>query len=108
MIGAENASKPNPMTWLLDPLDGPVSDTLDLHGMTWSEAEPAVTTFLTRVRKRAPGALVHVITGKGKGSPGRPVLKTRVRTLLRTNLTQVEAWGPDLDGGGYLIRLRGR
>ena len=96
------------MTWPLDPLDGPIADTLDLHGMTWSEAEPAVAAFLTRVRKHEPGALVHVITGKGKGSPGRPVLKTRMKTMLRTNLPHVKAWGPDLDGGGYLIRLKGR
>ena len=65
------------MSWTLEPLDGPVADTLDLHGMTWSEAEPAVVAFLNRVRKRQPGALVHVITGKGRGSPGHPVLKTR-------------------------------
>lgn len=98
----------NTMTWILDPLDGPIADTLDLHGMTWSEAEPAVTAFLARVRKRQPGALVHVITGKGKGSPGRPVLKTRMKTLLRAGLPQVAASGPDLDDGGYLIRLKGR
>jgi DNA-nicking Smr family endonuclease len=96
------------MTWIPDPLEGPVSDTLDLHGMTRWEAEAAVTSFLTRVYKRSPGALVHVITGKGRGSPGVPVLKTRVRTMLRQGIPQVEAWGPDLDGGGYLIRLKQR
>lgn len=36
--------------------------------MTRSEAEAAVAVFLARVRKREPGALVHVITGKGNGS----------------------------------------
>ena len=76
--------------------------------MTWSEAEPAVTAFLTRVRKREPGALVHVITGKGKASPGRPVLKTRMKTILRAGMPQVDVWGPDLDQGGYLIRLKQR
>jgi DNA-nicking Smr family endonuclease len=94
------------MTSILDPLDGPVTDTLDLHGMTRTEAEPAVTAFLARVRKRRPGALVHVITGKGRGSPGRPVLKARVRTMLRSGTLPVEAWGPDLDDGGYFIRLK--
>lgn len=96
------------MNSILDPLDGPIADTLDLHGMTRSEAEPAVTAFLARVRKRQPGALVHVITGRGKGSPGRPVLKTRVKTMLRAGMPAVETWGPDLDDGGYLIRLTGR
>lgn len=37
--------------------------------MTRSEAEAAVAVFLARVRRREPGALVHVITGKGMGSP---------------------------------------
>jgi DNA-nicking Smr family endonuclease len=89
-------------------LDGPVDDTLDLHGMTGTEAAPAVTAFLLRVRKRQPGALVHVITGRGRGSAGRPVLKSRVKTLLRSGTLPVAEWAEDLDGGGYLIRLSGR
>lgn len=93
---------------MLDPLDGPVDDTLDLHGMSGIEAGPAVTAFVQRVRKRQPGALVHVITGKGRGSPGRPVLKSKVKTLLRSGTLPVHAWAPDLDEGGYLIRLKGR
>ena len=94
------------MTGLFEPLDGPVDDTLDLHGMTWSQAEPAVVAFLNRNRKRQRGALVHIITGKGRGSPGHPVLKTRVRTLLKAGSLPVEAWGTDLDAGGFLVRLR--
>jgi DNA-nicking Smr family endonuclease len=94
------------MSWLLESLDGPVADTLDLHGMIWSEAEPAVVAFLNRNRKRQPGALVHIITGKGRGSPEYPVLKTRVSTLLKAGGLLVEAWGTDLDGGGFLIRLQ--
>lgn len=89
-------------------MDGPIDDTLDLHGMSASEALPAVTAFVQRVRKRQPGALVHVITGKGKGSPGRPVLKTRVRTLLRSGTLPIEDWVPDLNDGGYLVRLKHR
>jgi DNA-nicking Smr family endonuclease len=73
--------------------------------MTWSQAEPAVAAFLNRIRKRQRGALVHIITGKGRGSPGHPVLKTRVRTLLKAGSLPVEAWGTDLDGGGFLVRL---
>lgn len=76
--------------------------------MTASEALPAVTAFVQRVLRRQPGALVHVITGKGKGSPGLPVLRTRVRTLLRSETLPIDEWAPDLDGGGYLIRLKAR
>jgi DNA-nicking Smr family endonuclease len=93
---------------MLEPLDGPVHDSLDLHGMTGTEAVTAVTAFVQRLYRRQPGALVHVITGKGRGSPGRPVLKTRVRTLLRSDSLPAAAWAEDLDGGGYLIRLKNR
>jgi len=92
----------------LEPLDGPITDTLDLHGFTRSEAEPAVVAFVNRNARRHPGALLHVITGRGKGSPGRPALKPRVRTLLRSGALPVDAWGGDLDDGGFLIRLKRR
>jgi hypothetical protein len=36
------------------------------------------------------------------------VLKTRVRTLLRSDSLPTAAWAEDLDGGGYLIRLNNR
>jgi DNA-nicking Smr family endonuclease len=88
-----------------EPLDGPVADTLDLHGMTATEAEPAVRAFLQRCRRRTPGGLVHIITGRGRGSPGRPVLKSRVKTMLKAGGLPAAAWGEDLNGGGYLVRL---
>jgi DNA-nicking Smr family endonuclease len=91
---------------VLEPLDGPVSDTIDLHGMNAAEAEAAATAFLRRVHRRSRGALVHVITGRGRGSAGRPVLKPRIRTLLKSGELPVAAWGEDLDGGGYLVRLQ--
>jgi DNA-nicking Smr family endonuclease len=91
---------------VLEPLDGPVTDTLDLHGMTAAQALAAVEAFVRRVRRREPGALVHVITGRGRGSPGLPVLKPKVRTLLKSGSLPVSHWGEDLDGGGYLLRLQ--
>jgi hypothetical protein len=36
------------------------------------------------------------------------VLKTKVRTLLRSDSLPAAAWAEDLDGGGYLIRLNNR
>jgi DNA-nicking Smr family endonuclease len=92
----------------LEPLDGPAADTLDLHGMSAAEAVAAASAFVRRVHKRQPGALVHLITGRGRGSPGRPVLKPKVRTLLRSGELPVREWGEDLDGGGFLVRLAER
>lgn len=83
-----------------------MDDTLDLHGMTGAEALVAAEAFMKRVQRRSPGALVHIITGRGRGSPGRPVLKPKLRTLLESAEHPVAAWGVDLDGGGYLVRLR--
>jgi DNA-nicking Smr family endonuclease len=48
---------------------------------------------------------VHIVTGKGRGSAGMPVLKTRVRTLLRDAELHIADFAEDLDGGGYLVRL---
>jgi DNA-nicking Smr family endonuclease len=88
-----------------EPLDGPVAESIDLHGMNAAEAVAAASAFLRRAAKRSPGALAHVITGRGRGSPGRPVLKPKIRTLLRSGDVPAAAWGEDLDGGGFLVRL---
>src|SRR5215211_4878129 len=88
-----------------EPLEGAVDDTLDLHGFGAAEARAAVITFLRRVQRQSPDALVHLITGKGRGSPGRPVLKGVVKSLLRSSAVPVHEWGEDLDGGGFLVRL---
>lgn len=86
--------------------DDPVA-TLDLHGFRVSEIEGALGSFLATWTRRAPGQVVHVITGKGRGSPGRPALRPKVRTLLRGPLAPLARdFGRDVDDGGWLIRLR--
>ncbi len=90
-----------------EPLDGPVDETLDLHGFTASEARVAVERVLAAAQRHHPGGLLHLITGKGHGSSGRPVLRGLVRGLLESGrFAAVGEWGPDLDGGGYVIRLK--
>jgi DNA-nicking Smr family endonuclease len=90
-----------------DPLDGTIDTTFDLHGLTASQARTAVESYLATARGRYPGGLVHLITGKGRRSNGEPVLKHIVQNLLQAQtLHPVHAWGPDLDGGGYLVRLK--
>lgn len=51
---------------------------------------------------------MHIITGKGRNSPGRPVLMPLVRGMLRAApAAQIAQWGPDDDDGGFLVRLKG-
>src|SRR5687768_2640620 len=86
-----------------DPLDGNIADTLDLHGFNRDQACARVPGYLRDARQRFPGQLVHIITGKGRNSPGQPVLLPTVRRLLKSApQSQVADWGPDADGGGYL------
>ncbi len=81
--------------------------TLDLHGFRASEVSLALETFLTSWRRRAKGCVVHIITGKGKGSPGRPVLKPRVRRLLTDDYKdRIDWFEQDDSGGGFLVKLK--
>lgn len=88
-------------------LDAPADGELDLHGFSAIEAPSAVRGFLETWARRKPGALVHIITGKGKGSPNGPVLRGLVKGLLRGELrATVAEWGLDDAEGGYKVRLR--
>jgi DNA-nicking Smr family endonuclease len=94
---------PNPF----DPLDGPVALVLDLHGASAADARTSVKRFIENAARHRPGALVHVITGKGRGSPAGPVLRPVVRELLSGELARLAVeWAPDPDGGGFLVRVR--
>lgn len=95
---------------LPDPLLDAVPDaTLDLHGMVVAEARRAVVAFVDLWGRRKRGAVLHVITGKGRGSAGRPALRPAVRRMLRVELRDVIAdWATDVDEGGFLLQTRGR
>ncbi len=81
--------------------------TLDLHGFRAFEVPLALETFITSWRRRAKGGVVHIITGKGKGSPGRPVLQPRVRRLLSEDYNERIDWfEQDDSGGGFLAKLK--
>ncbi len=92
-----------------DPLlDAEPAAVLDLHGFTAAEAERAVRNFITTWQGRAGGRVVHIITGRGRGSRGRPVLRGAVKRFLAAGdvarfVAEVQL---DLDDGGYLVRLR--
>jgi DNA-nicking Smr family endonuclease len=88
-------------------LDARPVATLDLHGFRATEIEQAVRNFLSTWQRRAPGSVVHVITGRGKGSRTHPVVRPAVRRFLESGgQVLVREWSPDVDSGGYLVRLR--
>ena len=88
-------------------LDAKPVAMLDLHGYSASEAMVLVRGFLASWAPRAHGGVVHIVTGKGRGSGGRPVLKPKVATLLRTELRSLVAdWDRDADDAGFVVRMR--
>jgi DNA-nicking Smr family endonuclease len=90
-----------------DPLlDGPVAERLDLHGFGAEEAVRAARSFLETWQRRGSRLVVHIITGKGKGSVAGPVLKRKIAALLKNLPAVVADWAPDEAGGGFKIRLR--
>lgn len=85
----------------------PLAGQIDLHGLTVPEAEAAVRGFIDRSRKRQPGAVVLIITGKGTGSAGGPVLRPAIQMLLKTRLSgYVSEWALDESAGAFRVRLR--
>ena len=87
-------------------LGAPAAATLDLHGDSATEARARVLGFLNTTARRSSGSVVHIITGKGRNSPGGPVLKPAVRQVLKSLGPVVADFAEDVDGGGFLVRLR--
>lgn len=87
-------------------LDARVAATLDLHGVTAMEAKARAESFVRTAARARPGSVVHIITGKGRNSPTGAVLKPAVRAVLRAAGPILAEWDEDVDGGGFLVRLR--
>ncbi len=91
-----------------DPLEGRVDDTLDLHGFSATEARARLEQYFAGARRQRAGQLVHIITGKGRNSPGGAVIKPAVRSLIRSGaIADIVRWGIDDDEGGFLARIAG-
>ena len=87
-------------------LDGNAA-TLDLHGDTVAAAKARVVRFLASRARTDPGSLVHIITGKGKGSANGARLRPMVAGLLKGECARfVREWDRDVDDGGFRVRLR--
>jgi DNA-nicking Smr family endonuclease len=88
-------------------LDSPIAATLDLHGLDAARARQAVERLLRGKGGARSGQVVHIVTGRGRGSAGQPVLKPLVRRLLAGDFSQfVREFSQDLNEGGYIARLR--
>ena len=89
----------------------PVSDEVDLHGLTITQARAHLSQFLDHAPRHRMSC-VRIIHGKGLSSPGgKAVLKPRVRHWLRGD-SRVLAFAPaphDAGGSGALhVLLRSR
>ncbi len=86
-----------------------VEESLDLHGMTVSEAHRALERFLAEASGRGLRC-VHVVHGKGLGSPaGRATLKGTLDRWLRLHqdvLAFTSATAPDGGTGAVYVLLR--
>ena len=87
-------------------LDAKGAGTLDLHGLNRIQAEASVRSYLQASARSLSGKVVHIVTGKGKGSATGPVLKPAVRRVLRAAGPLVADYDEDVDGGGFLVKLR--
>ncbi len=89
-----------------DLLDAKPVAILDLHGDTALEAERRVRDFIQTQSRIAKGKVVHIITGRGLGSRGRPVLPGAVRKVLTGEMSRfIQEFDRDLDEAGFLVRL---
>jgi len=85
----------------------PLAGRVDLHGLSTDQAELIVRNFIDTWRRREPGAVILIITGKGKGSPDGPVLRPAIQTLLKTRLSGfVAEWALDDSEGAFRVRVR--
>ncbi len=94
---------------MLDWSDRPPAATFDLHGQTVSEAAANADRFLRAQAKARPGAVVRVITGRGRAGGGAPI-RTRVRSQLRALREQgtvVRDYVLEETEGSFLVRLMG-
>jgi DNA-nicking Smr family endonuclease len=92
----------------LDWSDRPAAATFDLHGQTVLEAVANAERFLRAQARARPGAVVRLITGRGRSGGGAPV-RTRVRTLLRQlrdSGALVLDFTLEAGEGSFLVRLR--
>jgi DNA-nicking Smr family endonuclease len=92
---------------MLDWTDRSADAMFDLHGQTVLDAVANAERFLRAQARARPGAIVRLITGRGRSGGGAPV-RARVGGLLRTMKASgvvVRDYTLEETEGSYLIRL---
>jgi DNA-nicking Smr family endonuclease len=92
---------------MLDWAHRPVAMVFDLHGQTVLDAGGNAERFLRAQARARRGAIVRLITGRGRSGGGAPV-RTRVRSLLRrlkAEGTIVRDYVLEDSEGSFLVRL---
>jgi DNA-nicking Smr family endonuclease len=92
---------------MLDRAGRSADATFDLHGQTVLEATANAERFLRAQARARPGAVVRLITGRGRGGGAAPI-RSRVRVLLRTMKASgsiVRDYELEDSEGSYLVRL---
>jgi hypothetical protein len=85
---------------------GEIHPTLDLHGHTANEAVRTCERWLGQ-QARTGVRTVRVITGRGRHSPGPPVLRGEIDALLSAlRRTIVRRYELETGGGGFRVELR--
>jgi DNA-nicking Smr family endonuclease len=89
-----------------------VQDEIDLHGQRAEEAVSSLHSFVLAHFRRGTSSLL-IITGKGKNSPHRSVLKPRVRSWITTDGSPfIQSWAvaPRIQGGdgAFVLYLKKR
>jgi DNA-nicking Smr family endonuclease len=93
---------------MLDWTDREPAAFFDLHGQTVLEAAANAERFLAAQGKSRPGAVLRIITGRGRTGGGAPI-RTRVRTMLRRLKTEgriVRDFILEDSEGSFLVRLK--
>ena len=83
--------------------------TFDLHGQSVLDAVSNAERFLRAQLRARPGAVVRLITGRGRAGGGSPV-RDRVRSLLRRlkdSGAVVRDYLLEDTDGSFLVRLCG-
>lgn len=94
---------------MLDWTDRPPDAVFDLHGQSVLEAATNAERFLRTQARTRRGAVVRLITGRGRSGGSAPI-RTRVRVLLRRlkeSGSVVRDYVLEDTEGSYLVRLSG-